>query len=109
MGYEVQKVNAKPLQDLMRLSGQSPNILADALGISVSALHTYNRSGKMPAYLAPACRAVAAEIKGQSYRTGEGDGAAERLIVVLPAGEKAETIRRLLADLGAKYRALDDI
>jgi hypothetical protein len=108
MGHPVAKIDAKPLRDLINKYQISVNQIALKLGMSVSAIHQYNREGKMPAVMGPACRWLIMEHTGEvpnvDKRESEKD---EFLIVRLPSGRKDE-ICSVLEALKVKLTKIED-
>jgi transcriptional regulator with XRE-family HTH domain len=106
VGYPVQLVDAKPLRDLIKYHNLSVPEIATRTGLSTSALYTWERKGKMPAYMRNVCRGILADLKGER---GEQSGSRpENYFVQLPP-DKAENAIKLLEAIGAKIRSLDNI
>jgi hypothetical protein len=108
MGHPTKMIDAKPLRDLV--GGKVPGLaqplsipeISRRTGISVSALHTWNRAGKMPAYMAMVCVGLVAQINGHKVQ------GTETIIARVPS-ERRAMAEEFLDAIGAKVRSLDDI
>ena len=109
MGYAVAKIDAKPLRDLVRVYDlQVPDISKRTL-ISESALHSWIKSGKMPAYMQHVCLGLLAQIKGLGSKADSIAGKPETLIIQLPADPKEhDRAYKMLDALGVKHKRVDE-
>lgn len=107
MGHPVQYIDAKPLRDLIKHYDLGVPAIADRTGMSPSALYTWVRKGKMPAYMRQVCRGLLSEIRGERG-TAAHDSKPETFLVRLPPDKRDNAIK-LLEAIGAEFRNIDDL
>lgn len=105
MGYPVQKVDAKPLRDLIKYHGLSVPEIAARTGLSTSAIYTWEREGEMPKYMLMVCKGILADI---TRAPNEPVSERETFLVRVPP-EKRELLLNTLRLSDIPYRSLDEL
>lgn len=107
MGHPIEKIDAKPLRDLVRMHDLEIPEISRHTGISISALHNWIRQGKMPAYMEFTCIGLLQRLR-PSHAPRKPDGAKQELVIVrLPEGDP-DKVYHVLDALGAQYKPLEE-